>query len=146
LAIGAVALSALAVTGAVFLLRPPGPAATPAASVFDHPIALTSPAASRPPRPGDPNTPAYAEGSGFTPDATKVLTVAVLQVSLARYHDASGSYPASLAALFPTYAPLGPDGAPMASPPAGFAYSPSPTGYRLSVTLADGSLYSVEGD
>jgi hypothetical protein len=109
---------------------------------------LTSPPP--PPEAGlvDPNTPAYAPATGFTPDAVKVLTVASLQIGLERYRAALGSYPASLDALFPSYAPIGQDGRPMSGPPAaadGYAYAGGGSSYRLSVPLASGLTYQVEG-
>lgn len=123
-----------------------GPTATPDGSPFPSPIALTSPPASHGPGIGDPNTPLYVAGQGFTPDAVRVLTVTALSLSLERYHAAVGSYPGSLDALFPTYAPPGPDGQPMTGPPApadGYTYTGSGATYSLSVVLAGGSTYTV---
>ena len=93
---------------------------------------------------GDPDTPAYQEASGFTPDAVRVLTVTVLQLSLERYHDDVGAYPTTLDALFPGYAPPGPDSRPMTAPPAvadGYTYTGSGDTYTLSVVLAGGAPY-----
>ncbi len=94
----------------------------------------------------DPSTPAYQASSGFTPDAVRVLTVTALQLSLARYQADQGTYPASLAALFPAYAPTGPDGQPLAAPPTpqqGYSYTSTGSSYTLSVVLASGASYIV---
>ena len=135
--------------GLWWLVRPStGPAAAPDDSPFPSPIALTSPPASRAPSIGDPDTPAYQEGSGFSPDAVRVLTVTVLSLSLERYRADLGSYPTSLDALFPAYAPSGPDGRPMAVPPSsadGYTYTASGDTYTLSVVLAGGDTASVTG-
>ena len=135
--------------GAALLLKSsatPGPVAgTP----FASPVALTSPSASQIPAGlADPSTPAYQEGSGFTPDAIRVLTLTVLRASLSRYHDALGTYPTTLDALFPTYAPPGPDGTPMTTAPTaaeGYAYTTTGSAYTLSVVLASGQSYEVSG-
>jgi len=122
------------------------PAASPDGSLFPHPIALTSPPGSRGPSIGDPNAPAYQAASGFTPDAVRVLTMTVLQLSLERYHDDLGAYPTTLGALFPTYAPPGPDGQPLTGPPSvadGYSYTWSSGTYSLSVVLAGGERYTV---
>jgi hypothetical protein len=97
----------------------------------------------------DPNQLVYS-GSQFRPDAIRILDVAALQVSLSRYWAGSGRYPDTLAALFPTWAPLGPDGQPLASPPldpetrAPYAYSAVRGGldYRLSARLSNGHTYT----
>ena len=141
------------VSGSASLPSPqPSESASPAA-VTTTPLpsgiaVLTSP----PPPPAaglaDPNTPAYAPGTGFTPDAVKVLTIASLQIGLERYRAALGSYPRSLDALFPSYAPIGQDGRPMSGPPAaadGYAYTGGGSHYRLSVLLASGLTDQVEG-
>lgn len=125
---------------------PPSPSASPGLPAPSGEVTLTSP----PPQPAgglaDPSTPAYAAGSGFTPDAVKVLMVTSVRIGLERYRAATGSYPASLDALFPTYAPIGQDGKPMSGPPAaadGYAYTGGGTGYQLSVRLASGMKYQV---
>ena len=128
----------------------PSPTATDAVSPSSGPssqlLVLTSP---RPPLPSgmaDPSTPAWQPSSGFTPDAVRVLTVTALRLSLEKYRAAKGSYPADLTSLFPAYAPDGPDGKPMAEPPAasdGYAYGASGAGYTLSVRLASGQSYST---
>ena len=77
-----------------------------------------------------------------------MLTVTVLSLSLSSYHDNIGTYPATLDALFPTYAPPGSDGAPMTGPPSateGYAYSATRSAYSLSVVLASGQSYAVTG-
>ena len=133
--------------GLWWLLHPSaGPTGSPDGSPFPSPIALTSPPASRAPQIADPDTPAYQAASGFTPDAVRVLTVTVLQLSLERYHDDVGTYPTTLDALFPSYAPAGPDGQPMSGPPAvtdGYSYTGSGDTYTLSVVLAGGAPYVV---
>ena len=133
--------------GAVLLLRPSSAPGDVAGSPFASPVALTSPPASRGPAGlADPSTPAYQTGSGFTPDAVRVLNVTVLRLSLEQYRAAHGSYPANLSGLFPDYAPMGRDGAPMASPPPtadGYTYSASETGYTLSVRLESGQSYTT---
>jgi len=109
-------------------------------------IMLTSPR----PQPlaglADPSTPAYQAGTGFTPDAVRVLTVLSLQLSLERYQSEHGAYPTGLAALFPADAPLGQDGKPMTGPPStadGYTYSGGGTAYMLSVVLASGQAYTL---
>lgn len=147
LGVVAAVLVVVVAAGALLLLRAGGqPAVGPAGSPFDQPIALTSPPPSPGPQLGDPNTPAYQEDAGFTPDAVRVITVTVLQVSLEQYRDVMGAYPESLAELFPTYAPAGPDGRPMTGPPRpadGYTYTQFGSTYNLSVVLADGSTYTV---
>ena len=126
-------------------------AATPSTPATSAPSAstifvLTSPAPLLSVPFTDPSAPAFVEGSGFTPDATRVLTVASLQLALERYKAGTGSYPASLGDLFPGYAPLGPGGKAMAGPPAasdGYTYAVSGSGYTLSVVLTGGQAYSV---
>ena len=110
-------------------------------------VALTSPPPAPPAGLADAGTPAYRPGSGFTPDAVRVLTVTVLRLSLEQYRAATGSYPAMLAELFPRYAPNGPDGRPMARPPSvadGYVYlASSVSAYTLSVRLASGQSYTT---
>jgi hypothetical protein len=133
--------------GAVLLLRPSSGSDQRAGSPAASPVALTSPPASQVPAGlADPSTPAYQAGSGFTPDAVRVLTVTVLRLGLEQYKSANGTYPPDLAALFPAFAPNGPDGKPMAGPPAsadGYAYSASGTGYTLSTRLESGQSYTT---
>jgi hypothetical protein len=135
--------------GAALLLTassPPGPVAgTP----FPSPVALTSPSTSQVPAGlADPSTPAYQVASGFTPDAVRVLTVTVFQLSLSRFYADTGRYPTTLDALFPTYAPPGPDGTPMTTAPSvvdGYTYTTTGSAYTLSVALASGQSYTVRG-
>lgn len=133
--------------GLWWLLRPPaGPAATPDGSPFPSPIALTSPPASHAPAIGDPDTPLYVDGQGFSPDAIRVLTVTALSLSLERYRADVGEYPVNLVSLFPAYAPPGPDGLPMTfplSPPDAYVYARAGSTYTLSVVLATGDTYTV---
>jgi hypothetical protein len=133
--------------GAVLLFRPSSAPDQAVGTPFPSPIALTSPPASHVPSGlADPMTPAYRAGSGFTPDAVRVLTVTVLRLSLEQYKSANGTYPPDLAALFPAFAPKGPDGKPMAGPPAGadgYAYSASGAAYTLAVVLASGQSYTT---
>jgi hypothetical protein len=133
--------------GAVLLLRQSSGSDQAAGSPSASLIVLTSPSASQVPVGlADPITPAYQTGSGFTPDAVRVLTVTVLRLSLEQYKSANGTYPPDLAALFPAFAPNGPDGKPMAGPPAsadGYAYSASGTGYTLAVVLTSGQSYTT---
>ena len=59
-----------------------------------------------------------------------------------------GTYPTTLDALFPTYAPPGPDGTPMTGPPSaadGYTYTTTGSAYTLSVVLASGQSYAVTG-
>jgi hypothetical protein len=87
------------------------------------------------------------EGGGFTPDAARILTVASLQLALEHYRADQDSYPASLANLFPTYAPLGRDGKTMLGPPAasdGYTYMTTGSSYTLSVVMANGQAYTVQ--
>ena len=144
-----VSLAALAVVAAALVVpqlnRPPGSSFPPVAP-DPGAIALTSPPPAQPAGLADPDTPAYQPGSGFTPDAVRVLTVTVLRLSLEQYRAATGSYPADLAALYPAYAPMGPGGTPMAAPPSssdGYAYGASGSGYTLSVQLASGQSYAT---
>jgi hypothetical protein len=94
---------------------------------------------------GDAASPAWQPGTGFTPDATKALVVAALQVQLALFRAANGSYPSTLVGLYPAFAPLGVDGQPIAvTEIADYAYSTQGPGtYNLSVTLASGATYAV---
>jgi zinc-ribbon domain len=143
--LGVAAVLVLTVAGVVLVLpHLAGAAPSATASLEPGAIVLTSPV----PQPlaglADPSTPAYQSGTGFTPDAAKVLAVTVLRLSLEQYRAAMGAYPTTLAALFPTYAPPGPNGQPLtAAPPtsAGYAYQSSGTGYTLSVVLASGQRY-----
>ena len=133
--------------GAVLLLKPSSTAGPAVGTPFPSPVALTSPSASQVPAGlADPSTPAYQAGSGFTPDAVRVLTVTVFQLSLSRFYADTGQYPASLDALFPTYAPPGPDGTPMTAAPSaadGYTYTTTGNAYTLSVALASGQSYAV---
>ncbi len=145
--VASVAVLAIAavVVGAVALWLPAG---TPDPSVLSDPgaVALTSPPAPQPAGLADSDTPAYDPDTGFTPDAIRVLTVTVLRLSLEEYRAATGAYPADLSALYPAYAPSGPDGAPMAGPPPaadGYAYRAAGSGYTLSVALASGQAYTT---
>ena len=93
------------------------------------------------------NLPAYEPSTGFEPDAARILTVTSIRISLEEYRAAHGAYPASLDALFPTFAPRGQSGQAMASlPPASDGYTYVQTGatsYTLSVRLSNGQTYSV---
>lgn len=88
--------------GLWWLSRPSGPAGPtplPDDSPFPSPITLTSPPASHGPSIGDPDTPLYVEGQGFSPDAIRVLTVTALSLGLERYREDRGAYPADLVYL-----------------------------------------------
>jgi hypothetical protein len=143
----AAALVICAVLGAGALLFRPAAGQTPTATIEPEAtiIALTSP----PPMPegvADPSTPAYNQAKGFSPDAQRILTAAVLRLSLERYRQAAGAYPSGLVALFPVYAPTSPDGVPMTSAPTaadGYTYVRAGDGYTLSVTLASGRAYTT---
>lgn len=146
-AAASVALLAIAVVvvGVVALQLPAG---TPDPSVLPDPgaVALTSPPPTQPVGLADPDTPAYDPGTGFSPDAIRVLTVTVLRLSLEEFRAATGAYPADLYALFPAYAPAGPDGTPIAGPPPaaeGYVYHAAGSGYTLSVQLASGQAYTT---
>ena len=133
--------------GAAVLLKPSATAGPVVGTPFPSPIALTSPPASQVPAGlADPSTPAYQVGSGFTPDAVRVLTVTVLRLSLEQYRAAHGSYPADLSALFPDDAPTGAGGTPMASPPSaadGYTYTTTGDVDTLAVVLASGQSYTT---
>jgi hypothetical protein len=133
-------------TAALPILRPLGFRGTTAST----PTAITDP----PPFAGTelfatPNEPAYVQGQGFAPDARRVLDIASLQVSLERYRAARGRYPATLAELFPSFAPREQGQAltvapvdPQTHQP--YTYMPSADGasYQLSATLDSGRSYS----
>lgn len=93
------------------------------------------------------NLPAYEPSTGFEPDAARILTVTSIRISLEEYRAANGAYPASLDALFPSFAPLGQNGQAMTAPPPvsdGYAYvQTGTTSYTLSVQLSNGQTYSV---
>ncbi|HEX7613147.1 MAG TPA: FHA domain-containing protein, partial [Candidatus Limnocylindrales bacterium] len=109
-------------------------------------LTLTSPAQQPPDGFADSTTPAYDASTGFSPDAVRILTVVSMELSLEKYGSEKGSYPSTLAELFPADAPLGRDGQPMAGPPAaadGYTYSGGGSSYTLSVTMAGGQAFTV---
>ena len=74
------------------------------------------------------------------------MTVTALRLSLQRFFDANGFYPAALADLFPEFAPAGADGKPMSAPPVasdGFGYRGSGKCDTLTVTLVSGETYAA---
>lgn len=95
------------------------------------------------------STPAYDPNKGFSDDAQRVLDLANLQVGLERYRVARSRYPATLAELFPEFAPEEDGRRPNAPPvdPATrqpYQYAPSSDGrtYQLSATLSTGEVYT----
>lgn len=110
-------------------------------------ILLSSPPTQPPTGLADPSTPAYQASSGFSSDATRVLTVLSFQVALERYRRDHATYPTTLASLFPADAPIGSDNQPMRGPPStadGYTYAlDTPTTYTLAVVLASGQTYTV---
>lgn len=128
--------------------QPPSASASPAGTPLSSGlVVLTSPPPQPPDGLADPSTPAYDPSTGFTPDAVRVLTVLSIQVALEGYREGRGAYPDALAALFPDFAPIGPDHQPMTGPPAasdGYAYTlDASTSYTLSVVLESGQAYVV---
>jgi hypothetical protein len=99
----------------------------------------------------NPSAPAIQADGTLAPDASRVLTLADLQVSLVQYQAKQGAYPEHLAELFPTFAPLGIDGKPLNAPPTdpvthhpySYEVTNDGNGYRLSAMLDSGKRYTV---
>lgn len=108
-----------------------------------------------PPLPGTnlfahPAAPAYVAGQGFDPDVQRMLDIVSLQTSLARYYQANHRYPATLADLFPSFAPTdvshhmltAPPVDPTTHKPYDYQVSANGSDYQLSAMLANGRRYS----
>jgi hypothetical protein len=108
-----------------------------APSTSPSPSPSASPAEVSPTPVSRPTTSPSASVS--TLDAIRIETVNSLAMSLERYHNTVGTYPTTLDALFPDYAP--PDV--NASDLDVYNYTSTGTEYILSTELSDGTPYVV---
>lgn len=143
------------ITFAVSQRQPPPKAAVPTGilglpSVTETPVVVTAvPTSVNAALFANPSEPAYIPGKGLSPDAQRIIDIAMLQTFLERYRVAQRRYPPSLADLFPLYAD-DETGKPLAAQPTDpvthspYSYRPSPDGatYRVSATLSSGKEYT----
>lgn len=87
---------------------------------------------------------AFIPGDGFTPDGQRIVDLATLRWSLARFHQDVGRYPVSLDELSSAYLPAGLT-EPPTDPTTGRSYAYKEInnggGYELRAKLSNGELF-----